>query len=195
MANPYKDINRGGIKNTEHRLIAERAVGHALPSTVQIHHVNGDGRDNAHSNLVICENQSYHRLLHWRQHIVDAGGNPDTERICPRCSKIKVLSEFRVNRQAPNGYNAYCHPCQHKYDVDTHVPRTAEEKEKHNLQSKAYRLKRWKPCAKHPDAVQGHGPRRRCLACLQQSAARGREVRLANLRRAVSPTSTKRGNQ
>jgi DNA-directed RNA polymerase sigma subunit (sigma70/sigma32) len=31
-----------------------------------VHHVNGDRSDNRPANLVICEDQSYHQLLHQR---------------------------------------------------------------------------------------------------------------------------------
>ena len=50
----------------EHVLVAERALGKYLPTGAVVHHVNVDRRNNAPTNLVICENQTYHKLLHVR---------------------------------------------------------------------------------------------------------------------------------
>lgn len=47
-----------------HVLVAERALGKHLPKGAIVHHVDGDTRNNTPSNLVICQNQAYHCLLH-----------------------------------------------------------------------------------------------------------------------------------
>lgn len=92
FSEPYRRV--GPNKTMEHIVIAEAALGHTLPDGVEIHHVDGNGRNNAHSNLVICQNKAYHKLLHRRMRIKAAGGNPNSERICQLCRKVKPLAEM-----------------------------------------------------------------------------------------------------
>jgi hypothetical protein len=80
----------------EHVAIAVRALGKPLPKHAEVHHVDGNGKNNANSNLVICESRAYHRLLHVRARVVAAGGNPNTERVCGRCLAAKPIDEFYV---------------------------------------------------------------------------------------------------
>jgi hypothetical protein len=50
----------------EHVCIAERALGKLLPVGAQVHHFNGNTQDNTNTNLVICQDTAYHRLIHIR---------------------------------------------------------------------------------------------------------------------------------
>lgn len=69
-----------------HRLIAEKALGKTLPSGVVVHHHNENKQDNRNKNLVICENEGYHKLLHIRMRAYKATGNANARK-CTFCKK------------------------------------------------------------------------------------------------------------
>ena len=49
-----------------HILVAEKALGKSLPVGAEVHHVDLDRSNDNPSNLVICQNRAYHKLLHKR---------------------------------------------------------------------------------------------------------------------------------
>lgn len=80
----------------EHRIVAEQALGKPLPDGAVIHHVDGNALNNASTNLVICQSQAYHLLLHQRQNALDACGNPN-HRKCVYCGKYDDPSAMRLH--------------------------------------------------------------------------------------------------
>ena len=87
-----------------HRARAERALGKPLPPGAQVHHVGGT--KNGDARLVICENQAYHRLLHRRENVIKAGGNPDTESLCWCCKKTLLFMHFMRQKTAHSRHPA-----------------------------------------------------------------------------------------
>lgn len=73
-----------GSTQREHVLVAERALGHAMPAGAEVHHVNNIGTDNRPENLVICEDSNYHKLLHRRLRALRECGNADAVK-CSCC--------------------------------------------------------------------------------------------------------------
>ncbi len=92
-----------------HRQRAERALGKPLPRKAVVHHADGSRDENA--QLVICEDQRYHGLLHVRMRVKAAGGNPNTDRICHYCQTVKPMDAF-VRLSDPKYYNVWhCKQC------------------------------------------------------------------------------------
>lgn len=91
----------------EHVFVAERALGHALPKGAEVHHVDGDKRNSANRNLVICQDHAYHRLLHRRARVKAFGGNPNTDHICTSCKQLVTPTD----RSRIYGKRCVCRPC------------------------------------------------------------------------------------
>jgi hypothetical protein len=95
----------------EYVLVAERASGKLLPKGVVVHHVNSDPSDSSPRNLVICEDQGYHLLLHRRQRALRACGHADWFR-CRYCRQWGPKDSMYVNlrpTQGPLTYHRACH--------------------------------------------------------------------------------------
>ena len=111
---PVKLLADGRVVKA-HRLRAERALGRPLPPAAEVHHV--DGSKNPLSPLVICPDSAYHHLLHVRQRVLRAGGDPNTQRICAACKRLLPFVAFNKRRATINsGLGAQCRKCQSDYD-------------------------------------------------------------------------------
>lgn len=77
----------------EHIVIAEKIYGKPLPKKSVIHHANGNGFDNTPSNLVICENHSYHMFVDQRRRAYEACGHPNWRK-CNFCKQYDDPKNF-----------------------------------------------------------------------------------------------------
>ncbi len=119
-ADGYWVTHKKGVRMPQHIQIAEKALGKQLPKDAQVHHVNEKRLDNVQSNLVICQNNAYHRLLHRRMGAIKAG-MPARFRKCGYCHsyddplnlylhgssvhhrKCKTDYDYRRKKEATNG--------------------------------------------------------------------------------------------
>ena len=106
----------GGSGKRQHVKIAEQVLGKALPIGARVHHIDGNGRNNAKNNLLICPDEGYHQLIHLRQRAFDECGNP-AFRKCPFCKEWSDPKEMIVVGDTPNRNPRYCHrACKSTYE-------------------------------------------------------------------------------
>jgi hypothetical protein len=65
-----------------------------LPGSAVIHHADGDPRNNAIGNLVVCPGEGYHKLLHLRMAAMAATGDPK-KRKCAYCMEWDDVDNMR----------------------------------------------------------------------------------------------------
>ena len=82
----------------DHILVVEAALGHYLPLSAEVHHVNEKKGENVGGNLVACNDRAYHGLLHQRTRALDACGDANALR-CHLCSKYDRQEEIRITSQ------------------------------------------------------------------------------------------------
>jgi len=90
----------------DHILIVERVIGKRLPLKAVVHHVDGNRLNNSNSNLVVCEGQGYHTLLHRRARGARAG-NANMIR-CPLCKTHDHPENMHVKSNGQGRHRA-CH--------------------------------------------------------------------------------------
>lgn len=102
-----------GRHSYEHQRIAAAVLGRPVPAGVQVHHVDGNGRNNTRRNLVICDSQRYHQILHARARVLVAGGDPNADAWCSICQHVRPLRMFWIRKSGrrvgrPSSECRYC---------------------------------------------------------------------------------------
>lgn len=98
-------IDVDGRKRLLHVLIVERAIGHALPPGAEVHHIDENPGNNDPTNLVVCPDAAYHKLLHQRQRAFDACGHYDWRK-CTFCKKYDAPGNLHATRK--QAYHSAC---------------------------------------------------------------------------------------
>lgn len=107
----------------EHVLVASAALGKALPKGAVVHHINGIKDDNRPENLVVCQDQAYHFLLHMRQNALEACGHAGWRK-CWYCGEWDDPENLWVH---PKGKQANHPACKRLYDNARYAARHRRE--------------------------------------------------------------------
>ena len=107
----------------EHLLIVEEVLGKPIPRGARVHHVDSNRTNNKHSNLVLCQDDKYHHLLHMRQRAIEAG-HPPNWRKCWICKSWGDPKDFYI---AKRGNPVVCPDCFKSYKEYLKLRKTKEE--------------------------------------------------------------------
>lgn len=91
----------------EHILVVERAMGKHLRVTAPVHHINEIRSDNRSENLVACDSNAYHKLLHVRAAAFAACGDPNKRR-CRYCNTYDSTDKMTKFCRADYYWHARC---------------------------------------------------------------------------------------
>ena len=124
---------RGYVPNA--CLVAEKAMGKHLPNKAVVHHYNEIRDNDQNKNLVVCEDQAYHILLHKRQRAYSACGHANWLK-CKFCKQYDDPKNLSIR---PNGSGVH-KKCQNKARLE-YVDRHRDEVNKKQREyGKKYRL-------------------------------------------------------
>ena len=121
FARPSRVLRRYGVYPAkypkhigEHVLIAEAVLGKKLPAGAIIHHVDGNKSNNCKNNLVICQDQEYHCLLHSRTNSLSGCGDVN-KRLCSVCKEWVDQDSFYLRSCNERGtWKSACKNCVRK---------------------------------------------------------------------------------
>ena len=80
----------------EHIFIAEKVLEKKLPKNAVVHHVDANRSNNINSNLVVCENEAYHRMLHQRTNALKNCGHAGWRK-CQYCKTYDSIENLYIS--------------------------------------------------------------------------------------------------
>lgn len=106
--NYVKGYVPGGRQVSKHVELAEKALGKRLPPGAVVHHIDEDPRNNDPSNLVVCPNEAYHKLLHTRMKAFEACGNYNWQK-CQYCGEWDAPESMQSIRKNDRPSTTFWH--------------------------------------------------------------------------------------
>lgn len=91
----------------EYIFICEKILGRKLKKSEVIHHVDSNFKNNANTNLVICQDTSYHGLLHQRTRAYKASGHADWRK-CWICKQYDDPKNMYISNNKKTCYHNKC---------------------------------------------------------------------------------------
>lgn len=107
----YAVFRKDGVPTYLHRHIAVAALGRELPAKAVVHHVDNDRLNSRRANLVVCNSDAHHMLIHARTSLLDAGYSPETHKRCCGCKEYLLKSAFSPNWRTWDGVHMQCRSC------------------------------------------------------------------------------------
>ncbi len=107
-------LERSSKAQREAIAIAETTLGKPLPIGAEVHHVDENPLNNKPQNLVICEDRTYHWLLHQRARALKACGHADWLK-CRICKKYDDPTNLKIQERQTAGTNIYHQNCISQY--------------------------------------------------------------------------------
>ena len=104
----YRKMSINRREEFEHILIIEKALGRKIPKGARTHHVDGDGLNNKNQNLVLCDSDAYHQLLHKRQRALSSCGHANW-RFCSYCLKYDDPKDMFIHPTVSAAHHRDCH--------------------------------------------------------------------------------------
>lgn len=103
---------------SEHVAIVYRVMRKLVPKGTEIHHADRDRTNNQPSNLVVCQDLAYHKLLHARLDAYEACGHANWRR-CGICKQYGDPANVRPVslRQSAGHRHVACHAKQERERV------------------------------------------------------------------------------
>jgi len=92
------------IKNSVY--VSEKVLGHKLPTKAVVHHIDGNKSNDSKSNLIICQDNAYHFLLHQRAKALKACGHASWYR-CHVCKEYGPIGEIERTKDG-SSYHPEC---------------------------------------------------------------------------------------
>lgn len=118
--------NRSGANRKLAIKEAEKVLGKKLPPFAVVHHVDEDEANIEHTNLVVCEDQKYHFLLHQRTDALKACGYANWRR-CKFCGEYDDPNNLYISKQGVASHRKCQRECCREYFRQYHLEKKQME--------------------------------------------------------------------
>lgn len=95
-----KEIRVNGERRIAHQVSAEKALGKPLPEGAVVHHHSAN-------QLVICQDDTYHKLLHVRERAIKACGHAGWRK-CKICKKYDDPANLYIQAHNRHVFHREC---------------------------------------------------------------------------------------